>query len=141
MTAHDGNSPVRAPARRLRFDGYVLDLDRGCLLLDGKEVTLRPKTLAVLHYLVENHGRLVPKDDLFAAVWPNLAITDDVLVQSVGELRRALGEDGPNGQRQAEVTPVPSASDETAQPRRPGSTARIVVFAALAAAVLVAGVL
>src|SRR6185437_12588747 len=163
MTAHEVDSPVQAPARRLRFERYVLDLDRGCLLLDGKEVTLRPKTLAVLHYLVENHGRLVPKDDLFAAVWPNLAITDDVLVQSVGELRRALGDDGPrliktiprrgyrfesevsadgpNGQRQAEVTPVPSASDETAQPRRPGSTARIVVFAALAAAVLVAGVM
>jgi TolB-like protein len=32
---------------------------------------------------------------LFAAVWPNLAITDDALVQSIGELRRALGEDGP----------------------------------------------
>jgi len=32
---------------------------------------------------------------LFAAVWPNTAITDDVLVQSIGELRRALGDAGP----------------------------------------------
>jgi TolB-like protein/Flp pilus assembly protein TadD len=37
----------------------------------------------------------VSKDELFAAVWPNIAVTDDALVQSVGELRRALGEDGP----------------------------------------------
>ena len=81
-------------AKRLQFDRYVLDLDRGCLLLDGSEIALRPKTFAVLHYLAENCGRLVSKEELFAAVWPNLVVTDDALVQSVGELRRALGEEG-----------------------------------------------
>ncbi len=86
--------PARTPAKRLRFDRYVLDLDRGCLLLNGNEIALRPKTFAILRCLIENGGRLVSKDELFAAVWPNLAITDDVLVQSIGELRRALGEDG-----------------------------------------------
>jgi adenylate cyclase len=95
MPANDIDSPGQIATKRLRFDRYVLDLDRGCLLLDGNEVALRPKTFAVLLYLVENPGRLVSKDDLFAAVWPNLAVTDDTLVQSVGELRRALGDDGP----------------------------------------------
>ena len=61
---------------------------------DDIEIVLRPKTLAVLRFLVENPGRLVSKEDLFAAVWPNIAVTDDVLVQSVGELRRALANDG-----------------------------------------------
>jgi adenylate cyclase len=82
-------------AKRLVFDHYVLDLDRGCLLLHGGEVELRPKTFAVLKFLAENSGRLIPKDEIFAAVWPNLAVTDDTLVQSIGELRRELGEDGP----------------------------------------------
>jgi adenylate cyclase len=95
MTLRDTDSSVPAQAKRLRFDRYVLDLDRGCLLRDGNEIALRPKTFAVLRYLSENAGRLVSKDELFAAVWPNLAITDDALVQSVGELRRALGDDGP----------------------------------------------
>ena len=91
-----GKADTAAPPRatRLRFDRYVLDLDRGCVLLDGTEIALRPKTFAVLRYLVENCGRLVAKDELFAAVWPNLAVTDDALVQSIGELRRALGDDG-----------------------------------------------
>src|SRR5690348_11737468 len=80
--------------RRLQFGCYVLDLNRGCLLLDGTEVALRPKTFAVLEYLVRNNGRLVSKAELFAAVWPNLAVTDDTLVQSIGELRRALEDDG-----------------------------------------------
>jgi TolB-like protein/DNA-binding winged helix-turn-helix (wHTH) protein/cytochrome c-type biogenesis protein CcmH/NrfG len=80
---------------RLRFGRYVLDLDRACLFADGNEIALRPKTFGVLRHLVENRGRLVSKDELFATIWPNLAVTDDALVQSVGELRRALGDDGP----------------------------------------------
>src|SRR3972149_11108267 len=94
MTTRAADSPMQVRAKRLRFDRYLLDLDRGCLLLDGNEIALRPKTYAVLHYLIENVGRLVWKDELFAAVWPNLVVTDDALVQSIGELRRALGDDG-----------------------------------------------
>jgi adenylate cyclase len=94
MTASDSQPQAEAHAKQLRFDGYVLDLARGCLLLEGNEISLRPKTFAVLNYLVANAERLVSKDELFAAVWPNLAITDDALVQSIGELRRALGDDG-----------------------------------------------
>jgi TolB-like protein/DNA-binding winged helix-turn-helix (wHTH) protein/cytochrome c-type biogenesis protein CcmH/NrfG len=94
MAVHDSSSPTQTGPRRFQVDRYVLDLDRGCVLLDGVEVPLRPKTLGVLQYLVENCGRLVSKDALFAAVWPGLAVTDDVLVQSIGELRRALGDDG-----------------------------------------------
>src|SRR5690348_3584154 len=82
-----------AAAGRLQFDRYVLDFDRGCLLSDGHELALRPKTFAVLRHLAENAGRLVSKDELFAAVWPGLVVTDDTLVQSIGELRRALAED------------------------------------------------
>jgi DNA-binding winged helix-turn-helix (wHTH) protein len=78
----------------LRFDRYILDLERGALLLDGSELALRPKTFAVLKYLAEHAGRLVSKDELFAAAWPDVTVTDDALVQSIGELRRALGDDG-----------------------------------------------
>ena len=112
-----------ARVTRLSFDRYVLDLSRGCLLLDNSEVFLRPKTFAVLKFLVENSGRLASKDDIFAAVWPNLAVTDDTLVQSIGELRRELGSDGPRliktvprrGYRfDASVTELARGADATA---------------------------
>src|SRR5262245_66478926 len=85
-----GGSDIAAEprARRLQFDRFVLDLDRGCLSRGGAEIALRPKTFAVLQYLIGNSGRLVSKDELFAAVWPGIAVTDDALVQSVGEVRR-----------------------------------------------------
>jgi adenylate cyclase len=95
MISRDSDAPARIRKPQLRFDRYVLDFDRGSLLFDGSEIALRPKTFAVLSHLVENSGQLVSKEELFAAVWPNLAVTDDTLVQSVGELRRALGNDGP----------------------------------------------
>ena len=91
----DAEHSAQTRGKRLSFDRFVLDLDRGCLLLDGTEIALRPKTFSVLQYLAENPGRLITKDDLFAAVWPNLSVTDDTLVQSIVEVRRALGRDGP----------------------------------------------
>jgi TolB-like protein/DNA-binding winged helix-turn-helix (wHTH) protein/Tfp pilus assembly protein PilF len=95
MPTDDDELRVAAPSKRLGFGAYILDLDRGSLFRGEEEVALRPKTFAVLSHLVHNHGRLVSKDELFAAVWPKIAVTDDTLVQSIGELRRALGEDAP----------------------------------------------
>lgn len=91
MANPDGND---AAEERLTFGRYVVDLNRGCLLLDGREIALRPKTFAVLVHLATHPGHLVSKEQLLAAVWPNLVVTDDTLVQSIGELRRALGESG-----------------------------------------------
>lgn len=76
----------------LRFDGFALDLTRGCLRTGGKDVDLRPKPFEVLQYLAENAGRLVPKQELFEAVWPNVVVTDDSLVQCIRELREKLGD-------------------------------------------------
>ncbi|MBC8025034.1 MAG: winged helix-turn-helix domain-containing protein, partial [Steroidobacteraceae bacterium] len=91
MANPDGDN---AAEQRLTFGRYVVDLNRGCLLLDDREIPLRPKTFAVLTHLATHPGRLFGKEEILAAVWPNLVVTDDTLVQSIGELRRALGESG-----------------------------------------------
>lgn len=79
----------------LSFDGFTLNLTRGCLLgRDEEEIKLRPKSFEVLRYLVENSARLVSKDELIGAVWPGTAVTDDSLVQCLIEVRRALGDSG-----------------------------------------------
>jgi DNA-binding winged helix-turn-helix (wHTH) protein len=56
----------------------------------NEEIAIRPKTFEFLRYLVSNPGRLVSKDELLTAVWPNVIVSEDSLVQCVTELRRAL---------------------------------------------------
>jgi Tol biopolymer transport system component/DNA-binding winged helix-turn-helix (wHTH) protein len=85
------------PGERLRreysFGNFTLDLRSGVLQRDGEQVTLRHKSFDVLTCLVEHHGRLVTKDALMEAVWPNTAVTDNSLAQCLVEIRRALGDD------------------------------------------------
>jgi TolB-like protein/DNA-binding winged helix-turn-helix (wHTH) protein/Tfp pilus assembly protein PilF len=81
-------------SQRLVFGRYVLDVARGSLHSGDVEIALRPKTWAVLRFLAERPDQLVSKEELLEAVWPGLIVTDDTLVQSIGELRRALGDDG-----------------------------------------------
>ena len=77
---------------RFEFDQFVLDPLIGQLLRDGQEVSLRPKSLEVLCALVANAGQLVTKEQLFATVWQKTVVTDDALVQCVGDIRVALND-------------------------------------------------
>jgi TolB-like protein/DNA-binding winged helix-turn-helix (wHTH) protein len=86
------DAPMEARPARLRFDGFVLDLERGCLLREDQEIPLRRKTFEFLRYLASNSCRLASKEELLAAVWPNVMVSDDSVVQCVTELRRALGD-------------------------------------------------
>jgi class 3 adenylate cyclase len=74
------------------FEGYTLDLTRGCVRDANREIELRRKSFELLGYLVTNAGRLISKDELVNAVWPNVIVSDDSLAQCVGDLRRALND-------------------------------------------------
>jgi formylglycine-generating enzyme required for sulfatase activity/DNA-binding winged helix-turn-helix (wHTH) protein len=76
----------------LRFDRFALDLTRGCLRCGEQEVALRPKAFEMLRYLAENAGRLVSKQDLYEAVWPDVTVSDDSIAQCIRELRDKLGD-------------------------------------------------
>ena len=75
-----------------RFEGYALDVTRGLLSADDREIPLRPKSFEVLRYLVENADRLVSKDELMQVVWPSVIVTDDSLKRCVSDVRLALGD-------------------------------------------------
>lgn len=75
-----------------QFGEFTLDVTRGCLLRLGNEIKLRPKVYEVLKYMVENPGRLIGKQELMQAIWPDSFVTDDSLVQCTLELRRAFGD-------------------------------------------------
>ena len=78
----------------IRFSGFTLDLVRGRLLCDEGDVPLRPKSFALLSHLARNAGRVISKDELLSAVWPDVTVTEDSLTQCIHEVRRALGPEG-----------------------------------------------
>jgi DNA-binding winged helix-turn-helix (wHTH) protein len=79
-------------AGNMALGRYVLDLSRGCLLSDGREIPLRPQTFSLLTHLAQRPGQIVAPDELLEALWPGLVVSDDTLLQSIDELRRALGD-------------------------------------------------
>jgi DNA-binding winged helix-turn-helix (wHTH) protein/Flp pilus assembly protein TadD len=107
----------------LRFSGFELDSERAELRApDGGTIRLRPKTLEILRLLATNAGRVLSKQQLMEAVWPNVHVGEDSLFQCIREIRAALGDDKRQVVRvisgrgylfQAEVTevPVPAAPE------------------------------
>ena len=77
----------------LTFGDYRLDPVSGHLYLRGVPVPLTPKAFSLLEYLAARSGRLVPKQELLDAVWPQVFVGDAVLKGTIREVRKALGDD------------------------------------------------
>jgi DNA-binding winged helix-turn-helix (wHTH) protein/Flp pilus assembly protein TadD len=125
----------------LRFSGFELDSERAELRApDGGTIRLRPKTLEILRLLAGSSGRVLSKQQLMEAVWPNVHVGEDSLFQCIREIRAALGDDKREVVRvisgrgylfQAEVTEVPvpaapeAASTVQPAPAASGTTATV----------------
>ncbi|PWK58770.1 winged helix-turn-helix domain-containing tetratricopeptide repeat protein [Silicimonas algicola] len=80
---------------RVWLGAHWFDLDTGELReADGTLTDLRRQSVEVLAYLVQRSGDIVGKEDLVSAIWSDVAVTDDSLVQCIGDIRRALGPEG-----------------------------------------------
>lgn len=76
----------------IAFGDFRLDLGTESLERDGVPVPLTPKAYGLLRHFLANPGRLLTKDDLLDAVWPDTAVSDAVLKVCVAELRKVLGD-------------------------------------------------
>ena len=80
-------------AAMYRFGPFVLDGASYRLAREGQQIPLSPKIIDLLLYLAARPSALVSKDELFRALWPDVAVTDNALTQAISELRQALGDD------------------------------------------------
>ncbi len=91
------------PGRYL-FGPFRLDLHGGELLRNKTAVALEPKVIALLSYLVANHGRLISRRELLDSIWPDAHVTDASLSQAMAALREAL-DDEPRDPRYIATVP------------------------------------
>src|SRR5688572_3549075 len=80
------------PNETFHFPPFSLVTGVGLLFREGAPVSLEPRAVKVLDYLVRSRGRVVPKEELLDKVWADVFTTDAVLKQAISQIRRALGD-------------------------------------------------
>jgi DNA-binding winged helix-turn-helix (wHTH) protein/TolB-like protein len=74
------------------FGPFVLNTIQHVLLKNGMPIDLTPKTYDTLLVLLQNNGRMLSKEELMQAVWPNTFVEESNLTQQISMIRKALGE-------------------------------------------------
>jgi DNA-binding winged helix-turn-helix (wHTH) protein len=93
MAQEAGAAGVTAAAEEFDLGGWRVRPSLNRLARDGATVRLEPKMMDVLTTLARHAGRVVSKDDLAAAVWPDVFVTESVITRAIAGLRRALEDD------------------------------------------------
>ena len=103
-----------------RFGPFQLDVRERRLSRGPEVIPLRLKVFDTLRVLVESAGKLLTKQELLDAVWPETTVEENNLNHNVSVLRKALGERA-TGQQYIETVPRVGyrfiAGVETAEPR------------------------
>jgi TolB-like protein len=90
--------------RAYRFGPFRLDIRERRLSRGSDAIPLRPKVFETLRVLIESAGRLVTKQELLDAIWPETAVEENNLNHNVSVLRKAL-EEKTTGQQYIETVP------------------------------------
>src|SRR5947208_16247474 len=84
----------KQPLRYYEFGPFRLSITDRLLMRNDQIVPLTPKLIDTLLVLVENNERVVTKDKLMEALWPDSFVEESSLSQNISLLRKALGENG-----------------------------------------------
>src|SRR5215831_2944973 len=78
--------------KQFLFGPFRLDAADHLLLRGDIPVPLPPKAFDTLVYLLENSQRLITREELMRAVWPDSFVEDSNVTVNISLLRKALGE-------------------------------------------------
>ena len=137
------------PAQLYETGGFRVDATQRVLFApDGTRVALSSRAFDLLLYFVRHPGQLLDKNQLMTAVWPNTIVEENNLNQSIGALRKALGESAGEhrflvnepGRGYRFVAPVRVLGESAPQPlsRQPRRWPRLVGLALLVTAAALA---
>ncbi len=80
------------PVSIYEFGPFRLQPEEHLLLREGNPVPLTPKAFDLLLFLLQNQGRLVTKDQIMQAIWPESFVEEANITVLISSLRKALGE-------------------------------------------------
>jgi DNA-binding winged helix-turn-helix (wHTH) protein len=120
-------------ALRFGFGAFLLVPNERRLVCRDVPVSLGPKLFDLLWLLVREQGRVVPRDRIVAALWPDVVVSETNLRQKVWQLRGLLRAADPAGGEYVETVPrhgyrlAAAVTRETAprEPARAGPAAPV----------------
>lgn len=75
------------------FAEFRLDPVQRLLLRHSEPVAVTPKVFETLAFLVQNRGRIIDRDELIQALWPDSFVEESNLYQNIFVIRKILGDD------------------------------------------------
>ena len=79
----------------LDYEGMKINLSKGVIEYNGKNVLLTKNELSILAYLLENRGKVVSRDNLMSYLWDSeMFVDDNTLTVNITRLRKKLEELG-----------------------------------------------
>jgi len=79
---------------RYLFEDFALDTERRELRRGDAVVAVEPKVFDLLAYVIENHQRVVTRDDLIAQVWDGRIVSESALARCINGARSAIRDSG-----------------------------------------------
>lgn len=75
------------------FGNFKFEVKTNTLWRDKERISLSPKAVELLKLLIEKHGEVVSKQEIFDTIWSETFVEEGVLTQNIYTLRQALGVD------------------------------------------------
>lgn len=75
------------------FEEFRLDTEEKILWRGDEHLELTPKAFELLTLFVENHGRLLKKEEIMEKIWAESFVEESNLTFNIGQLRKVLGDD------------------------------------------------
>ncbi len=76
-----------------RIGTWLVQPGLNTITQNGTTRQLEPKVMEVLVCLAHHAGETLPKEQLLKTIWPDTFVSDDVLIRSISEIRRAFDDD------------------------------------------------
>lgn len=78
------------------FDNFIIDTKNRQVIRNNQNLQLNTKYFDVLLYMINNHGRLITKEELFLNIWGDTFVTDMALSQCIKDIRKTLNDNARN---------------------------------------------
>ncbi|MCF7484161.1 lysine decarboxylation/transport transcriptional activator CadC [Vibrio sp. J1-1] len=73
-----------------QINDWVMDVGENKLYRKGRETSVEPRLSNLLYFFAKNANQVFTRKELIQSVWDRAAVTDQVVTQSISELRKLL---------------------------------------------------